>query len=229
MGHLYVMLSKTDTRMGRFIRFCTKCEFNHVSLCIDDRLQSFVSFARYRQDVPLAGGAVTESLERLFSCGEILPVKLYKLEISQEELRKIESLFEELKDAHLVYNTPGALFNGCKIHYPVPGAYTCLEFAEAILGTKVKSIDRLGEKLEPWLYFQGDLFDLLQASGDRSDPYFQKRGFLKGSWDTINHFSTLFLRTLRLERPQDPIAGCHLDILPHRHLEIDAEKQLTFL
>ena len=214
--------------MGHFIRFCTKCEFNHVSLSIDDQLQRFVSFARYRQDVPLAGGAVAEPLERLFSCGDILPVKIYKLEISSEELQQLETLFAMLTDAHLVYNSPGALLNSCKIRCTIPGAYTCLEFAETILGTKAPSIDALGAELEPWLYYQGNLFDLLQSSGDRSDPYFQKRGFWKGFWDTLRHYQILIWRGLRLERPKNPVANCRLHILDRNRAEIDAEKQLTF-
>ena len=74
MSYLYVMLSRTDTGMGRFIRFFTREEYNHVSLCVDDSLQKFVSFARYRQDTPLAGGAVAEPPQRLLSCGEAIPV-----------------------------------------------------------------------------------------------------------------------------------------------------------
>lgn len=215
MRHLYVMLSKTDTHMGRFIRFFTRCEYNHVSLCVYDHLQTFVSFARYRQDVPLAGGAVTEQLDRLFSCGKVLPVKIYRLEISPEEAEQIEALFTQLKDSHLVYNTPGALLTGCHIHCPIPGAYTCLEFTEAILGRKFKSVDALGAELEPWIYYQGDLFDLLQASCDQPDPYFQKRGFWKGFWDTAVHFKTLTWRSLRLERPRDPVAECRIGIWKH--------------
>ena len=215
--------------MGRFIRFCTKGEYNHVSLSIDNNLQSFVSFARYHRDVPLAGGAIVEPLERLFSCGKILPVKIYKLGLSPEKAQQIEALFAQLTHSHLVYNTPGALFTSCHMHCSVPGAYTCLEFAEAILGKKFKSIDAMGIELEPWIHYQGDLFDLLPDSGDRSDSYFQKRGAWKGLLDTMMHYKTLTWRSLRLERPFDPIFGCQINIWEHiTNPKTDTEKQLTF-
>lgn len=229
LRYLYVMLSRTDTYMGRFIRFCTKGQYNHVSLSVDDDLQSFVSFARYHRDVPLAGGAIAEPLDRLFSCGKVLPVRIYKLEISLNKARQIEDLFAQLKHSRLIYNTPGALVTGCHMHCSVPGAYTCLEFAEAIFGKKFKSIDALGSELEPWMYYEGDLYGLLQAGGDQSDPYFQKRGFWKGTWDTMVHFKTLTWRSLRLERPYDPVFGCHINIWEYiTNQKSDTEKQLTF-
>ena len=61
---LYVMISKTNTKMGNFIRFFTRYDYNHVSLSLDKELKSFVSFARIVQDAPLYGGFVTESFER---------------------------------------------------------------------------------------------------------------------------------------------------------------------
>jgi len=215
MRYLYVMLSRTHTGMGKLIRFCTKGEYNHVSLCVDDSLTKFISFARYRQDVPLAGGAITEPPERLLSCEGGLPVIIYRLEITPEEAKQIEMLFTEVEKGNLIYNTLGALLSSCHIRCPVPGAYTCLEFAGAVLGTSTLSINALQTTLEPWKFYQGNLFDLLQVNDDQSDPYFQKRGFWKGSWDTMVHFKVLLLRTLRLERLQDPVAVYELKILDH--------------
>lgn len=212
MRYLYVMLSRTDTGMGRFIRFFTREAYNHVSLCVDDQLQKFISFARYRQDVPLAGGAVSESPERLLSCGKILPVKIYRLEISQEEANQLEHLFTQVENGQLVYNSLGALLASCRIHCSIPGTYTCLEFAGAILGKGYPSIHALGVALEPWEYYHGDLFELLHDSGDRTDSFFHHRGFWKGSLDTAIHFKTLLWRLLRLERPFDPVSSCNINI-----------------
>ena len=91
--HLYIMLSRTDTGMGRLIRFFTKETYNHVSLCLDDRLDHFVSFARFRQDVPLAGGYVAEPPERLLSCGKTMPVRIFKLDISPKDAEELEAIF----------------------------------------------------------------------------------------------------------------------------------------
>ena len=62
--YLYIMLSRTGTGMGKVIRAFTRNEYNHVSLPLDSSFKRFVSFARYRQDVPLAGGFVAETPQR---------------------------------------------------------------------------------------------------------------------------------------------------------------------
>lgn len=203
---LYVMLSRTDTGMGRFIRFFTREEYNHVSLCLDSQLQHFVSFARYRQDVPLAGGYVTESTNRLRSCGKIMPVRIFKLQISQSDWQKLNDLFQMADRSSLVYNSLGALLCGCHIRCSIPGAYTCLQFAEAILGASYPSIKALGDALEPWEIYRGDLFEILEECTEPESAFFCKRGFRYGTLDTFRHFKTLLWRILRLERPNDPIA-----------------------
>lgn len=204
--YLYVMLSRTDTGMGRFIRFFTKEEYNHVSLCLDSNLRHFVSFARYHRDVPLAGGFVAEPPARLRSCGNAMPVKIFKIEISPSEAEHLEMLFEMAGQTSLVYNSLGALLSSCHIRCPIPGAYTCLDFADTVLGEQYFTIAALGAGLEQWEIYRGDLFDILEADETQDGIYFQKRGFWKGSWDTAVHFKTLLWRILRLERPDDPIS-----------------------
>lgn len=210
--YLYVMISRTDTGMGRFIRFFTREEYNHVSLCLDSKLQHFVSFARYRQDVPLAGGFVTESAARLRSCGKAMPVKIFRIEISKADADKLERLFQLADHAPLVYNSLGALLNGFHLHCSIPGAYTCLEFADKILGKSYPTVKALADELAPWEIYSGDLFEILELTTDQKSPFFQKRGFPGGTIDTLIHFKTLLWRILRLERPIDPIASCVLNI-----------------
>lgn len=210
--YLYVMLSHTDTGMGRFIRFFTKEEYNHVSLTLDSSLQKFVSFARYRQDVPLAGGYVAEPSARLLSCGKTMPVRIFRLEISREDAQKLDTLFQMADRTPLIYNSLGALLSSCHIHCSIPGAYTCLDFACAILGETFPTIEALGTALGEHEIYRGNLFDLLRSPSNCEGIYFQKRGFSKGTWDTAKHFKTLLWRIIRLERPKDPIADCQLNI-----------------
>lgn len=210
--HLYVMLSRTDTGMGRLIRFVTGEEYNHVSLCLDGDLQHFVSFARYRRDVPLAGGYVPETAARLRACGKSMPVRIYKIDICQEDADQLAELFQMAGRTSLVYNSLGALLGRWHIRCAIPGAYTCLEFAGRILGNFYSTITALEEALEGFEIYHGELFDILNSSTRRDDVFFEKRGFGRGTWDTLKHFKTLLWRILRLERPIDPIVACKLNI-----------------
>lgn len=214
---LYVMVSRTDTRMGRMIRCFTRGEYNHVSLALDP--EHFVSFARYRSDVPLAGGYVTEPPERLLFRGTSLPVRIFRLAVSREEAERLEELFRLAGDREcpLIYNSLGALLTSCHIPCPIPGAYTCLDFAGAVLGQSFSSIGDLADALSPWEIYQGELSGFLQDSGSREDPFFENRGFLKGTKDTGLHFWQLFLRLIRLRHPADPIAAFHFNLLQNQN------------
>lgn len=195
---LYVMLSRTDTYMGKLIRLATHYNYNHVSLSLDPDFRRWVSFARYVKGVPLAGGFVEESPERFYACGDSVPVKIFRIEISQERYEHLLSLFAQAgrMDTGLIYNTPGAVLSGVGIHYSVSGAGTCLEFANAALEEShlaIRDLDRLHQND---LIFEGELAELVADSGIREGSFFTVRGFWGGAKDTAWHFARLGRRIL---------------------------------
>lgn len=216
--YLYVMLSRTETGMGKMIRYFTSGEYNHVSLTLDHSFGHFVSFARYRMDVPLAGGYVREPSRRLLSTGKRLQVRIFRLPISEEDTCQLEALFKlaSNRKSGLIYNSFGAFFSTMHIPCPVPGAYTCLDFAGVILGCRFPSLRALGDALSPWEVFQGDYRDIA-PSDETDDTFFLRRGFVRGLGDTGIHFSHLLLRLLRLKKAQDPLRRCQLNILEKSH------------
>lgn len=150
------MLSRSDTAMGRFIRTFTRSTFNHVSVSLDDSLSCFVSFARYRVDIPLAGGYVQEDAQRLLYRGNPLPVVIFRLEIPEAQRQELALLFAHAGEPDApIYNTLGALLSWLHLPCPVPGAYTCLEFANRLLGTRYRSIPALQKGLAPYAFFEG--------------------------------------------------------------------------
>ena len=213
--YLYVMLSRTDTGMGKIIRLFTRGTYNHVSLGLDDDLRSFVSFARYARDVSLAGGYVTEPAERLLVSGERLPVRIFRLEITPEQHTRLEELFSLAghRETGLIYNSLGAMLSTWHIPCPIPGAYTCLEFAGAVLGTPFPSLQALERHLTPYEIYHGELGDRVTDNGSRCDSFFKRRGFFRGVGDTVWHFTRLLGRTLRITHCHDPIAVYDAPIL----------------
>lgn len=51
------------------------------------------------------------------------------------------------------------------IHVPISSAYTCLGFANAVLGTNHQRIRDLDARLAPLLIYDGSLGDLVPESG----------------------------------------------------------------
>lgn len=203
---LYVMLSRTGTGMGRLIRLFTRYQYNHVSLSLDPELRQFVSFARYVENVPLAGGFVEEPAERLLSVPGSVPVRIFQVEITPSQAAELEALFALAgqKDSGLIYNTFSALLTPLGLRLRVPGAYTCLEFAAAILGQPFPNLQALEAHLAMAEFFRGDLRERVTANGREGD-YFCRRSFLGGTADTFRHFLRLSGRALRLTHCPDPI------------------------
>lgn len=206
---LYLMLSRTNTGMGKVIRIFTRGQYNHVSLSLDPALGELVSFARYVRDVPLAGGFVREPAER-FLCEEgPLPVRVFRVELDPQREQALSRLFRQAGDRStgLIYDSLGALLTTWKIPCHIRGAYTCLGFASAVLGRPFGSLRELEAYLEPYEVYHGDLRRLVQDSGDRSAPFFAHRGLLRGTKDTTAHFARLLARLLGVAKCHDPIAA----------------------
>lgn len=193
---LYLMLSRTNTGMGKVIRRYTGAHYNHVSLTLDPELKSFVSFARFVEDVPLVGGYIQEPVERFLYLEGAVPVRIFRMELTQEKEAALRALFGRAgkRDTGLMYDSLSALVS----RWHIPGCHTCLSFASHVLGKRFHSLQALEEYLSPYQIFQGDLRELISDSGNRSDPYFRHRGLLRGSWDTVQHFSKLAARLTRM-------------------------------
>ena len=205
--HLYIMLSRTGTGMGKIIRAFTKSEYNHVSLTLDEKLHHFVSFARYTQGVALAGGFVEETPARFLSCGQPVPVRIFRVEVPHARYEQLQTVFSlaSKRETGLIYNSLGALLSACHLRCHIPGAYTCLEFATTVLEQPFRSLQELARYLEPYEIYRGDFGNLNTDSGNRSEPYFTHRGFFRGTADTTVHFIRLTGRLLRISRCNDPL------------------------
>ena len=207
---LYLMLSRTNTSIGKTIRFFTNYEYNHVSLSLDPKLRHWVSFARYTKDVPLAGGFVTESPQRFFDNTASLPVRIFEIPISAERFRELEKLFTLAgqKDSGLIYNTFGAVAAGLGFHFPVAASYTCLEFADEVLGEYHTSIAQLDEDHAQHLIYEGDLRNLLNPDAENPEcQYFQPIGFCHAASRTVWHFGRLFCRAVLFRNRYDAVAA----------------------
>ena len=201
--YLYIMISHTDTGLGKAIRFLTEYDYNHVSLSLDPSFREWVSFARYARNVPLAGGFIQETPERFLSGGNEMPVRIFRLELTECRFRAISRLFSEAGKANcsLIYNSFGAIATALNLAFPVRSAYTCLEFANAVLQEHHQTIRHLNDRLTPHLIFEGDLHSLVADSGSRKSDYFRRRSLIAATRETLLHFAKLLRNTACPNRP----------------------------
>jgi len=173
-AHLYVMISETDTGVGRIIRSLSHYRYNHVSITLDPTFQVWYSFARYFENAPFYSGFLREPVERFLAKGCSVPVRIFRLEISEDRKHDLELLFASAGDPStgLHYNYYDAIAAIFRKKIIIPGAYTCLGFACAVLEKGYLTIEALNEDLREQLYYDGELSGLVSDSGSRSDPYF---------------------------------------------------------
>lgn len=172
--YLYVMISETDTGVGRIIRSLSHYRYNHVSVTTDASLRTWYSFARFFENAPFYSGFLQEPVERFLAKGYTVPVRIFRVEIASEKKRRLELLFEQAGrlDTGLLYNYYDALAAVFGKKIDISGAYTCLSFSCAVLEKHYLTIEELNEDLQEFLIYDGNLNALFRDDGDRSDPYF---------------------------------------------------------
>jgi len=199
---LYVMISKTHTGIGKAIRMFSRYPYNHVALTLDSSFRNWVSFARYNRDTPLYGGFTKEPVERYFAdetADNTVQVKVFALDITKEHHKNLSELFSCAGDLEsgMVYNFFDIIAATVGAKIPVANAYTCLGFARAVLQKDYRSIKALDKDLESHLIYQGPLQELVSDSGNRTDLYFTRLGFIKGTRKTFKSFTVLTLNTIK--------------------------------
>lgn len=200
------MISHTDTGVGKLIRLITGYPYNHVCMTLDDDFRNWISFARYIQDTPLYGGFIREPVERYLAKGERIDVRIFALDISREKHRILEELFQLAgkQDPRLRYNLLSLVTLVFGFEVPIPGAYTCLGFANKVLGTRHKTIKNLNKQLEPYMIYEGSLGDLAPDSGCRDDIYFTRLGLLSGTIESLKAIGSL-IRFALFHENNDPV------------------------
>ena len=193
---LYLMISKTDTQVGRLIRSVSRFEYNHVSMSLDPNLREWVSFGRYNREAPLYSGFITESPERFLAKGFDTRVRIFRLPLSQQRYKEIRNLFSHAgePDCGLVYNTFDAMAAAFHRKINIAGAFTCLSFACEVIEKHYLSIEELDADLKDKLIFDGSLCQLVPDNGQRTDHYFDHHGLIHGTWMGAVQLTTLIFR-----------------------------------
>jgi len=135
---IYIMLAHTDSLVMKTIRFYTHAKYNHVSICVDERMEYFYSFGRRYIRFPLIGGFIREELNK----GVYLYFKnasccIYSLDVSEEKYNVIVELIKCYGNNRYKYHYNFAALLGIMINKPLKmkNRYTCSEFAATLLST----------------------------------------------------------------------------------------------
>lgn len=196
---LYIVLSHTNTTIGKGIRFFTNYTYNHISISSNTNLQPLYSFARYHYSCPLAGGFIEESLLRYLNQKSSTPVRIYSIPITDKQHQIFNTIIKsyQKESSKCIYNTFGVL---CGDNFTSKYKHTCLSFAISILkdcdilssDMHVKSIKALADILSiyPHTEIQLGYQQVINCTWG-NDTYNQKLSFLQIIKNTFLHFKKL--------------------------------------
>lgn len=133
---IYIVASQTGTVPSRLIKRVTRARFNHVSISLDERMDTMYSFARRHPYNPVWGGYVKECpLTGTFARFPQTQAQIISVDVTQEQYESIQAYLEEMyrqKDRYR-YNYAGVLLGALHIPFRRKNHYYCSEFVRDVL------------------------------------------------------------------------------------------------
>ena len=134
MSNIYIVFTKTNTKLGWIIRKFTKYKYNHVFITQSMYLPGY-SFGRKYYKLPFVGGLVEEDLNRILYPKKEAKIKIYKIPLNKEQEKYYEEFIDEIKSPKnmFIYNNLTAINLMARKNIDVYNAYTCVTFVMKIL------------------------------------------------------------------------------------------------
>lgn len=134
MPKIYVVITKTNTVVSKAIRFCTKKEYNHVSLSFDPSLEQMYSFGRIYPNYPVPGGFVREGKStgffKRFSETECL---VFEKNVSRESERRFFMMLRFFQTNRYKFNQLGLFTLLAGVPLERRRAFFCSQFCGKML------------------------------------------------------------------------------------------------
>lgn len=133
--YIYIVLVKALTALGRFVRRFSAYEYTHIAVCLNDRLDDFITFSRKKHYAPFDSGFMHETLDcYAFGENENVKLKVFKVPTSAENKAKIENYIDSIAaDREYIFNLYSMalmpLFHGFRIY----NADNCMSFVSKVL------------------------------------------------------------------------------------------------
>ncbi len=199
--YLYVLLTKTPLKTGKFIRKMTGFEYNHCSVSFDENFNSLYSFTRKHKNATFYACLVNESSLRY---KDDTKVKIFKIPLKTKTYKNLKKYLENLKkhESEYLYNYFSVITYPFKKRVNIKKCYTCCEFTVDILknfctiaGLREKNycgIKELSEYLNEYLIYEGDFIVNNASWGE--DKYLEKLNVISKSYKVITIFTKLIYR-----------------------------------
>ena len=133
--YIYIVLVKAMTGLGKFARKFSKYEYTHIAVCLNDKLDDFITFSRKKHYTPFDSGFMHENMDcYAFGNNEKIKLKIFKVPVTLDSKQSIIKYISKIEnDKDYIFNLYSmatmSLFHGFRIYK----ALNCMSFVSKII------------------------------------------------------------------------------------------------
>ena len=192
--YLYVVLTRTNTIISRFIQLAKRDMYTHAAISLDEELRYMYSFGRKYTYYPFIGRFKQENINKgLYRFYNNLPVIIMEVEVSQQQYDDAKRLIDHfIANSNLYkYNYKGLLHSLLNKAVSYEDRFLCSEFVYFILKESGVTDFKIARNLvrpqnllnlESRIIYQGNIGGLKQSHFNSKQIKFKKRN----AWHRIN-------------------------------------------
>lgn len=133
--YIYVVLIKALSGLGKFVRVFSKYEYTHIAVCLNDRLDDFITFSRKKHYAPFYSGFMHERLDcYAFGDNKKVKMKVLRLPVSPENKLKIQAYISKIEnDPNYVFNLYSMATMPVIHGFRIYKAHNCMSFVAKLI------------------------------------------------------------------------------------------------
>lgn len=151
MHYINIIISKTDTIVGKVVRYVTKSEWNHISVVLDGNYNHIYSYTRKYSWLMFPAYLHYEPIQRLHK------IAIAEIPISDEDFINLKEYLNNLQQKIRFYNYPQILLVKFNKELPIEGMHICSSFAAEVLSFA----SEINLEKDILLYTPMDIYDLV--------------------------------------------------------------------
>ncbi len=181
--NIYLVISRTQTKFARCIRYFGDVKYNHSAIGLDKELKELYAFSRPQHRAIFLGHLVRETLDRYTLKKECsVPVIIFKIPVTETQHQNISDYIHDIAcDPEYMYNLFSVLTYPLTQGFSTYKTFNCTEFAAHVLKKLDYPLDQPAYRYKPDdfldilkdnIVFDGDLREYMLCT-DTDAQYFK--------------------------------------------------------
>lgn len=187
--YIYIVLVKAMTGLGKFARKFSKYEYTHIAVCLDDKLDDFITFSRRKHYTPFDSGFMHETMDcYAFGNNEKIKLKVFNVPVTLDNKEKIIKYISKIEnDKDYIFNLYSMATMSILHGFRIYKALNCMSFVSKII--ELSNSIPMNRK-----YYKHNIKDidkLLSNFGYKEDYFYKTKIENKNYMDKVSFVSNV--------------------------------------